>query len=73
MEEVYFAGGEPLIMEEHYRILQRLVEKKMFHVRLKYNTNFSQGIYKGVDVLKEWDKFENKNMLNYIFLDPHNP
>jgi radical SAM protein with 4Fe4S-binding SPASM domain len=58
LEEVYFAGGEPLIMEEHYRILQRLVEKKMFHVRLKYNTNFSQVIYKGVDVFKEWDKFE---------------
>ena len=46
LEEVYFAGGEPLIMEEHYRILKRLVEKKMFHVRLKYNTNFSQVIYK---------------------------
>jgi hypothetical protein len=58
LEEVYFAGGEPLIMEEHYRILQRLVEKKMFHVRLKYNTNFSQVIFKGVDVFKEWDKFE---------------
>ena len=58
LEEVYFAGGEPLIMEEHYRILKRLVEKKMFHVRLKYNTNFSQVIYKGMDVFKEWDKFE---------------
>ena len=58
LEEVYFAGGEPLIMEEHYRILKRLVEKKMFHVRLKYNTNFSQVIFKGMDVFKEWDKFE---------------
>ena len=58
VEQFYFAGGEPLIMEEHYRILKRLVEKKMFHVRLKYNTNFSQVIYKGMDVFKEWDKFE---------------
>jgi len=58
LEEIYFAGGEPLIMEEHYRILKRLVEKKMFHVKLKYNTNFSQMTYKDIDVMKEWDKFE---------------
>ena len=38
VEVIYFAGGEPLIMEEHYRIIKRLVEKKMFHVKLKYNT-----------------------------------
>ena len=59
LEEIYFAGGEPLIMEEHYRILKRLVEKKMFHVKIKYNTNFSQMTYKDIDVMKEWDKFEN--------------
>ena len=59
LEEIYFAGGEPLIMEEHYRILKRLVEKKMFHVKLKYNTNFSQMTYKDIDVMREWDKFEN--------------
>ena len=53
-----FAGGEPLIMEEQYRILKRLVEKKMFHVKLKYNTNFSQMKYKDIDVMREWDKFE---------------
>ncbi len=59
LQEIYFAGGEPLIMEEHYRILKRLVEKKMFHVKLKYNTNFSQMKYKDIDVMREWDKFEN--------------
>jgi len=58
LQEIYFAGGEPLIMEEHYRILKRLVEKKMFHVKLKYNTNFSQMTYKDIDVMREWDKFE---------------
>jgi organic radical activating enzyme len=58
LEEIYFAGGEPLMMDEHYRILKRLVEKKMFHVRLQYNTNFSNVIYKDINVLEEWDKFE---------------
>ena len=32
LEEIYFAGGEPLIMEEHYRILKKLDERKMYHV-----------------------------------------
>lgn len=57
LEEVYFAGGEPLIMEEHYRILKILDEKKLYHVRLKYNTNFSQMKYKGQDVMEIWNKF----------------
>ena len=39
-EQFYFAGGEPLIMEEHYRILKELDKRKMYHVRLQYNTNF---------------------------------
>ncbi len=28
IEHVYFAGGEPLINEEHYRILQLLIHNK---------------------------------------------
>jgi len=59
LEEIYFAGGEPLIMEEHYRILKKLDERKMYHVRLKYNTNFSQMVYKGLDVMKIWSRFES--------------
>tara|TARA_B100001057_G_scaffold96324_3_gene92920 strand:+ start:3077 stop:4453 length:1377 start_codon:yes stop_codon:yes gene_type:complete len=59
LEEIYFAGGEPLIMEEHYRILKRLDERKMYHVRLKYNTNFSQMVFKGMDVLDIWSRFEH--------------
>ena len=58
LEEVYFAGGEPLLMEEHYRILNHLVERKKFNVRLKYNTNFSLMNYKGQDVMRIWDKFD---------------
>lgn len=59
LEEIYFAGGEPLIMEEHYQILKRLDEQKMYNIRLKYNTNFSQMAYKDLDVMKTWDKFES--------------
>ena len=37
VEQFYFAGGEPIIMEEHYRILKELDKRKMYHVRLIYN------------------------------------
>ena len=59
LEEIYFAGGEPLIMEEHYRILKKLDERKMYHVRLKYNTNFSIMTYKKLDVMEIWNRFES--------------
>ena len=46
-EQFYFAGGEPIIMEEHYRILKELDRRKMYHVRLIYNTNFSKNNIQG--------------------------
>jgi hypothetical protein len=58
VEVVYFAGGEPLIMDEHYRVLEMLEERQAYHVKLRYNTNFSEMKYKGTDVMKIWDKFE---------------
>jgi organic radical activating enzyme len=58
LEEIYFAGGEPLIMEEHYRILKLLEDKELYHVNLRYNTNFSEMKFKGQDVMKIWNKFQ---------------
>ena len=58
LEQVYFAGGEPLIMEEHYMILKELVKREMFHVRLTYNTNFSEIFYKDQDVMELWKLFD---------------
>ena len=59
VEQFYFAGGEPLIMEEHYRILKELDKRKMYHVRLIYNTNFSKLKFKDLDVLELWNKFDS--------------
>lgn len=58
-EEIYFAGGEPLLMEEHYRLLTALIERGLTRVRLRYNTNFSNLAYRGHDFLSLWKKFEN--------------
>lgn len=58
VEQIYFAGGEPLIMKEHYLILKELVKREMFHVRLIYNTNFSEMVFKGQDVMELWKLFD---------------
>jgi len=59
VEEIYFAGGEPLLMEEHYLILQRLDEMGRHDVRLRYNTNFSTMRYKKLDAFETWSRFKD--------------
>jgi organic radical activating enzyme len=57
LEQIYFAGGEPLIMEEHTRILKLLIEKGNTQVRLIYNTNLTELKYKRESVLELWKHF----------------
>jgi radical SAM protein with 4Fe4S-binding SPASM domain len=59
VEQIYFAGGEPLLMEEHYRILDELVRRQRFDVRLIYNTNFTHTDLKGRSVFDYWKKFRS--------------
>jgi len=59
IEQVYFAGGEPLIMQEHYNILKELVKREKFDVKLIYNTNFSVTTWKDLDVLEMWKLFDS--------------
>ena len=59
VEQVYFAGGEPLIMEEHYKLLKELIKRKKTNVRLIYNSNFNQLTYKKTNVLEIWREFES--------------
>ena len=60
VEQVYFAGGEPLIMEEHYKILQALIDTgKADSVRLLYNTNLTRLSYKKTNVLDIWPEFKD--------------
>jgi len=59
VEQIYFAGGEPLLMEEHYNILDELVKRKRFDVRLIYNTNFTHTDLKGRSVFEYWKQFKS--------------
>ncbi|GAB5538268.1 MAG: hypothetical protein Salg2KO_03710 [Salibacteraceae bacterium] len=62
VEEVYFAGGEPMIMDEHYQMLEILVKHKKHQTRLMYNTNFSVLAHKQWDVLEFWKHFDHINL-----------
>jgi sulfatase maturation enzyme AslB (radical SAM superfamily) len=57
VEQIYFAGGEPLLMEEHYRILEELIKRDRTDVRLIYNTNFTHTDLKGRSVFEYWKQF----------------
>jgi sulfatase maturation enzyme AslB (radical SAM superfamily) len=57
VEQIYFAGGEPLMMAEHYNILDELERRGRFDVRLIYNTNFTQTKLKDRTVFDYWKKF----------------
>jgi len=59
LEQVYFAGGEPLIMKEHYFMLEKLIELGKTDIRLQYNTNFSEMRYKDKHVFDYWKHFKN--------------
>ena len=59
LEQVYFAGGEPLIMKEHYFLLEKLIEAGKTDIRLQYNTNFSELRFKDKHVFDYWRHFKN--------------
>lgn len=59
VEQIYFAGGEPLMMKEHYNILDELERRGRFDVRLIYNTNFTQIKLKDRTVFDYWKRFKS--------------
>lgn len=54
----YFAGGEPLITDEHYTILEEMIRLGRTNITLRYNTNSSNIRYKNHDVLDLWKHFK---------------
>lgn len=62
LEEVYFAGGEPLLEANHYKFLEKLIEKKRTDIRLLYTTNFSSLRFKSESVTDYWNQFKTVNV-----------
>lgn len=59
IELAYFAGGEPLITDEHYQILEEMISQgKNKQITLRYNTNMSNFKYKKHNILDLWSRFK---------------
>lgn len=56
MQQLYFAGGEPLIIEEHYEILRRCIAQgHAKNLEIRYNSN---GIEWKDDLFDLWKEFK---------------
>lgn len=54
IEEVYWVGGEPLMYEQHWRYMQRIIELgDGQQVYARYNTNLSRVDYKGCNLYRD--------------------
>jgi hypothetical protein len=54
VEEVYWVGGEPLMYEQHWRYMKRIIELgDGLRLYARYNTNLSRIHYRGVDLYRD--------------------
>ncbi len=64
MEQAYFAGGEPLIMDQHYILLEEMIRKGKTDIELIYNSNISNLKYKNKDIIDLWSHFTKPIQMN---------
>jgi len=54
VEEIYWVGGEPLMYEQHWRYMRRIIELgDGKNVYARYNTNLSRIAYGGIDLYRD--------------------
>ena len=58
LKQVLFAGGEPLLMDANYRLLERLNAIGNNDVKLLYITNAARIRYKNYDLFELWKNFK---------------
>jgi len=65
VNHLYFSGGEPIIIGEHWKILDKMIELgRNNKVTLEYNSNFSNLVYKGRHIFDLWDQFNLKTQIH---------
>jgi MoaA/NifB/PqqE/SkfB family radical SAM enzyme len=57
VEKIYFAGGEPSMIEEFYHVLMHLIDLKKYDIALTYNLNLSRLTLKTWDLSELWKNF----------------
>lgn len=56
LEQLYFAGGEPLIIDEHYELLNECIKRgEAHHIELRYNSN---GLHLPEHLFDLWAQFK---------------
>jgi MoaA/NifB/PqqE/SkfB family radical SAM enzyme len=69
VNHLYFSGGESLIIDEHWKIMDKLIELgRNNKVTVAYNSNFSNLVYKGRHIFDLWDQF-NREIQVHISVD----
>ena len=58
IETIYFAGGEPLLLDSHYKILDLLLKRNK-NCEINYNTNLTTLKFKNINVLDYWEGLPN--------------
>ena len=58
LDRIYFAGGEPLIIEQFYKIVQLLDQRGRHEVELIYNTNMTKSGLKNNSIFDLWKNFK---------------
>jgi hypothetical protein len=54
VEEIYWVGGEPLMYEQHWKYMSRIIELGDGpHIYARYNTNLSRITYRGQDLYRD--------------------
>lgn len=54
MEEIYWVGGEPLMYEQHWKYMKRIIELGDGNkVYVRYNSNLSRTEYKGINLYRD--------------------
>jgi len=57
-----FTGGEPIINQEHYDLLEGIPTKVKSKIRLRYATNISHIKFKKYDLVEIWRQFKHVNI-----------
>ena len=58
VERIYFAGGEPLIIDQFYQIVEELDRRGRHEVELIYNINMTKSSLAGKSIFDVWKNFK---------------
>ena len=58
VKSLYFAGGEPIIADDHWRLLDKFADNNPEELKIKYNTNLTKLEFQGKHIKDYWPKFK---------------